>query len=101
MLRKPHKHCTPSVKSFPSVALETVLVFVFSDGLWLFLILSKKIFEHFLFLDPSPPGRQWCDVLGFVSVVSQAPQHYSPGSPCPEALACQACVCMHILVVIR
>ena len=31
-----------------------------------FLILSRKIIEHFLFLRLSPSGDRWCDVLGFV-----------------------------------
>ena len=31
-----------------------------------FLVLSKKIDEHFPFPCLSPPGDQWCDVLSFV-----------------------------------
>ena len=35
-----------------------------------FLVLSKKIDEHFLFPCLSPPGDRWCDVLGFVPTSS-------------------------------
>ena len=62
-LGKAHMGSTPSVRSFPSVAFETVPVFLIDDGL--------------LFPRPSPPGGRWCDVLGFVPAgVSQAPQHF-------------------------
>ena len=34
---------------------------------WPFLVLSRKIVEHFLFPRLSPPGDRRCDVLSFVS----------------------------------
>ena len=37
-----------------------------SHWLWFFLILSMRIVECFLFLCLSPPGDQWCEVIGFM-----------------------------------
>ena len=47
--------------SFPSVAFQTVPLFA-----WLTIALSGKIVKRFLFPHLSPPGDQWCDILGFV-----------------------------------
>ena len=52
---------TPSLRSFPSVAFETVPMFV-----WLTMVLSRPFKELFLFLRLSPPGQQRCHVFGFV-----------------------------------
>ena len=41
-----------------------------SDWQWPSLVLSRKIVERFLFPHLSPPGDQWCEVLGFVPAVS-------------------------------
>ena len=55
----------PSLRSFPNVAFETVPMLV-----WLTMVLSRPFKERLLFLRLSPPGHQWCDVLGFVSAGS-------------------------------
>ena len=52
---------TPSLRSFPNVAFETVPMLV-----WLTMVLSRPFKELLLFLRLSPPGHQWCDVFGFV-----------------------------------
>ena len=52
---------TPIPKGFPNIAFETVLMFI-----WLTICCfssSRKIVEHFLFIELSPPG----DVLAFCS----------------------------------
>ena len=64
-LGKAYMRSTPSLRSFPNVALETVPMLVWLT-MWPFLVLSRKITERFLFLRLSPPGDQWCDVLGCV-----------------------------------
>ena len=55
---------TPSLRSFPDVAFETVSMFV-----WLTMAFSRPFKEDRLgSLLPrlSPPGDRWCDVPGFV-----------------------------------
>ena len=56
---------TPSLRSFPNVAFETVPKFVL-----LTMALSRPFREDrlalILFARLSPPGDRWCDVLGFV-----------------------------------
>ena len=47
-----------------------------SNCQWPPLVLSRKIVERFLFPRLSPPGDPKCDLLGFVPVASQAPQHF-------------------------
>ena len=58
--------CTPPHISelFPTSSLKRFQCL--SDWQWPFLALSRKIAKQFLFLCLSPPGSQWCDVLGFV-----------------------------------
>ena len=56
---------TPSLKSLPNGAFETVPTFIWLTMAFS-LILSRKIVWHFLFLHLFPPGDRWCDVLGFV-----------------------------------
>ena len=81
-LGKAHMGSTPSVRSFPNVAFETVPVFLIDDG--------------FLFPRLAPPGGRWCDVLGFVPAgVSQAPQHFRSSetqATCEGSFARQ-CIC--------
>ena len=56
---------TPSLRSFPNVALKNSSnVGLIDDGP------SRKIVERFLLLRLSPPGDRWCDVFDFVPVVS-------------------------------
>ena len=54
----------PSLRSFPYFAFERLQCS--SDRRWPSLVLSKKIVQRFRFQRLSPPGNQWCDVLGFV-----------------------------------
>ena len=63
MLWKTHMCSTPFFGSFPSVAFQTVLVFA---SLMMTIVVLKQSIKRCLFLSPSPPGIQWCDVLGFV-----------------------------------
>ena len=58
--------CAPSRLSEVSLTLRLKQFQCSSDWQWPFLILSRKIVRCFLFPCPSPPGDQWCDVLGFV-----------------------------------
>ena len=69
-LGKAHMRSTPSLRSFPNVAFETVPMFV-----WLTMALSRPFKEDRLallfFKRLSPPGDgQWYDVLGFVPAYS-------------------------------
>ena len=62
-LGKAHMRSTPSLRSFPNVAFETVPVFVL-----LTMALSRPFMEDRLALSLSTPLScdQWCHVLGFV-----------------------------------
>ena len=68
-LGKAHTRSTPSLRSFPITAFETVPA-MFCDWRWSSLGLSRKIVERFLFPRLSPPGDRWCDVLDFVAAGS-------------------------------
>ena len=58
--------CAPPRLSGVSPMLPLKQFQCWFDWRWPFIVLSKKIFERFLFLRLSPPGDQWCDFLGFV-----------------------------------
>ena len=57
-------HSTLSLRSFLNIAFEMMPMFI-----WLTMVLSRPFREDRLALPLShlsPPGDQWCDVLGFV-----------------------------------
>ena len=54
---------------------------------------SRKVVEYFLFLHLSPAGDQWCNVLGWLQEVSQAPQHFRSSETQATCFACHS-VCV-------
>ena len=65
-LGKAHMRPTPSLRSFPNGALETVPMLV-----WLTMALfsssqGRSLSASSFYIRLSPLGDRWCDVLGFV-----------------------------------
>ena len=100
-LSKAHMRSTPSLRSFPNVALETVPILV-----WLMIALSHPLKEDCWALPLSTPlssrrSMVWCPWLCARKVVSQAPQHfrsYDTQATCGGCFVCQSiCSVTHTL----
>ena len=63
---KPIQLCAPPRLSEVPPTLPLKQFQCSSDWRWSSLVLSRKVVSRFLFPRLSPPGDQWCDVLGFM-----------------------------------